>query len=442
MSAIPGIETPVSRNDIVDLRWQDEKLTVREIYEKMVMVMVTLDHQSEASIQLAETRAKNLVCIRQIEGSSPWSLIRARKFIIHKGTSEKIRNWLADFVHVGIQIMKILDSQRPMTLRNFHYVTAGAGKKADKARMKQMWWNWALTLEIHPLCFGINIDSSGVILIPTGLKIDYKTCSNLLTKETTKETLHEGRSTIPKNVMSVKLRGLQKTIRAVIVTEHRNLNTSFTGFVNHAREIIVIMTAGYPCLATREFLRLLADNRSFANTQFLWLSDHDPHGFQVYTTLKFGSAAMAWVAPSTCVPRLEFFGPTLRHVEELLDQSEAEKRADIKAQHPSLTDREVVSRAKDVMKSTRNKFADQCRNKLKKNDLSILKHVKSFCTMDAKLSVEVSNMLQNQCGVGHCPYINLGGLLSAHICLQKFAMSELDKISSAAALSFVLQAVD
>ncbi|KAL8945388.1 MAG: hypothetical protein Q9211_000097 [Gyalolechia sp. 1 TL-2023] len=328
MSAIRDISTPISRNDIVDLRWQDVKLTVREIFERMAMVLISLDNQSEVSVQLAETRAKNLVCIRQLE----------------------------------------------------------------------------------------------VILVLTGRKIEYKTCSNILTKQVTKETLQEGRSTIPCNVVSLKLKGPPTPIRAVVVTEHRNLNTSLTGFANHSRDIIVIMTAGYPCLATREFLRLLAENESLEDTQFLWLSDHDPHGFQVYTTLKFGSASMAWVGPSTCVPRLEFFGPTRSQVEEVLDQSEAQKGEDIKARHPSLSDTEVASKAKDVMKSTRNKFAQNCRNGLNKNDLSILTNVRAFSKIDKKLGVEVENMFHNKC--------------------EKFAMSELDKISSAAALTFILQAVD
>ncbi|KAL9028600.1 MAG: hypothetical protein Q9196_003060 [Gyalolechia fulgens] len=422
MSAIQGIDMPVSRDDIVDLRWQDEKLTAREIFERMSMVLISLDHQSEVSVQLAETRAKNLACVRQLEGSNTWSFIRARKFIIRKGKTETILKWLAEFLHVGLEIMRILDSQRVTTLRNFQYVTAGTGKPAMKARMKQMWWNWALTLEVHPLCLGIKIDSTGVILVPTGRKIEYKTCPNLLTKQVTKETLQEGRSTIPCNVVSLKLKGPPTPVRAVVVTEHRNLNTSLTGFANHARDVIIIMTAGYPCLATREFLRLLAENKSLENAQFLWLSDHDPHGFQVYTTLKFGSASMAWVGPSTCIPRLEFFGPTRSQVEEVLDQTEAQKGEDIKARHPSLSDTEVASKAKDVMKSTRNKFAQKCRNGLNKNDLSILTNVRAFSNIDKRLGVEVRNMFHNKC--------------------EKFAMSELDKISSAAALTFILQAVD
>ncbi|KAI4116654.1 MAG: hypothetical protein LQ345_002972 [Seirophora villosa] len=86
------------------------------------------------------------------------------------------------------------------------------------------------------------------------------------------------------------------------------MKTELDSFLTKNKNVIVVMTIGYPCVATREFLRLLADSRALKNALFLWISDHDPHAFQCYTTLKYGSAAMAWISPSTCVNRLELFG--------------------------------------------------------------------------------------------------------------------------------------
>ncbi|KAL8944145.1 MAG: hypothetical protein Q9216_000650 [Gyalolechia sp. 2 TL-2023] len=433
---------PVPQDEIVDLRWRDQQLSVREIFEKMAMVLVSLDYQAQTTVQLAESNSKNVVCLQRMGISSIWSFIRARKFIVREGTSKQMKKFLADFVHVGCHIMRILDSHKATTARNFQYVTTGGGKGRTKARMKQMWFNWAVTLEIHPLCLGINLDSTGVIVVPDGLRIEVRTRPSLLHREIVQKTLCHGRHPIPTNVQSINLSfRVQKYIRAVVVTEHRNINTELDGFSEHTRDVIIVMTAGYPCLATREFLRLLVDCTKIPHSKFLWVSDHDPHGFQVYTTLKFGSASMAWIAPSTCVPKLEFFGPTESQIQQVWDHQEAAKRRKIRVQEPSSSDEWVAMKAKQEMKSIRSNYRDLCRRKLKKNDNSILENLKNFRSMDSDsdLAKEVNDMIRNQCGVGHSPSWRL---FSADMFLQKFAMSELDKISSGTVLLFILQAVD
>ncbi|KAL9014874.1 MAG: hypothetical protein Q9173_000493 [Seirophora scorigena] len=242
----------------------------------------------------------------------------------------------------------------------------------------------------------------------------------MLTRVPTHGTVSPGRHPIPSQITDLKVvHG--NDIEAVVVTEHRNMNTELDSFLNKNRNVIVIMTAGYPCVATREFLRLLADNRALKNALFLWISDHDPHAFQCYTTLKYGSAAMAWISPSTCVNRLELFGPTESHVQQVMDQEEEAKKLEIKREHPHFTEAQIDAKATELMKTIRKRFADTCRQKINKNDMMILKNLQKSCHQDHWLNLEVARMLETKRG--------------------KFGMYELDYVSQGAALAFVLQVV-
>ena len=71
-------------------------------------------------------------------------------------------------------------------------------------------------------------------------------------------------------------------IRAVIVVEHRNVNTLLGKSVNF-KDAIVILTAGYPSTATVEFLHLLSKDRELEDVPFLFISDHDFQAVHIFT---------------------------------------------------------------------------------------------------------------------------------------------------------------
>ncbi|KAL9020057.1 MAG: hypothetical protein Q9185_002671 [Variospora sp. 1 TL-2023] len=409
----------ISPDDVVDLTWRDEKLSLREIHDKVTRALYLLDRHGELKIQLAETKIKDTVDRRRIEGDSTWVWTRKRKFIRRTGETVGTRRWFAEFFHVGIEILRVMDAQQPSKCRQFQYVTGGPTRRS-KDHVKQMVMNWAVTLEVHPFCLGIILASTGEVFIPEGFRIEYTQKQNMLTRVETSGVIRSGRASIPSNIVDLKVVN-GKDVNAVVVTEHRNVNTDLGSFVENNKDVIVIMTAGYSCLATREFLRLLIDSRALKNTLFLWISDHDPHAFQVYSSLKYGSAAMAWVAPSTRAKRLEFFGPTESHVEQLIDQEIDALKPEIKARQPSLTDAQVKANATERMREVRERFSIKCRQKLNRNDVAILKNVKKSSQQDRWLDVEVNRMMETERG--------------------KFSFCELDNVSRGLGLAFMLQAV-
>lgn len=72
------MSTPLE--DVLDLRWRDEQLSVRQIRDKMTEVMYELDRKAEVKVQLAETEDEGIVKRRLLEGSSTWIWTRIRKF--------------------------------------------------------------------------------------------------------------------------------------------------------------------------------------------------------------------------------------------------------------------------------------------------------------------------------------------------------------------------
>ena len=58
---------------------------------------------------------------------------------------------------------------------------------------------------------------------------------------------------------------------------------------------IILTGKGYPDLATRKLLRRLA-YKEMTESYYFALVDGDPHGFEIFSTYKYGSIAMAWSA--------------------------------------------------------------------------------------------------------------------------------------------------
>lgn len=73
---------------------------------------------------------------------------------------------------------------------------------------------------------------------------------------------------------------------------------------------IVVTGKGYPDVATREVVRLLAETMRKDGTRLalFGLVDMDPHGVEIMATYRFGSVAMAWENHRLAVGRVEWLG--------------------------------------------------------------------------------------------------------------------------------------
>jgi DNA topoisomerase VI subunit A len=61
-------------------------------------------------------------------------------------------------------------------------------------------------------------------------------------------------------------------------------------------------------MATREFLHLLEEDAKCKDVPFLWFSDRDPDGINIFSLLLLGSMSQAYASPSTVCSKLEWAG--------------------------------------------------------------------------------------------------------------------------------------
>ncbi|KAL7343307.1 Spo11/DNA topoisomerase VI subunit A, partial [Rhodotorula toruloides] len=69
---------------------------------------------------------------------------------------------------------------------------------------------------------------------------------------------------------------------------------------------VILTGKGYPDIATRDLLKLLSD--SYPSLPLFALVDSDPHGLDILSTYRFGSAALSHDSANLAVPRLEWLG--------------------------------------------------------------------------------------------------------------------------------------
>ncbi|KAL8972361.1 MAG: hypothetical protein Q9197_002809 [Variospora fuerteventurae] len=100
--------------------------------------------------------------------------------------------------------------------------------------------NWAVTLEVHPFCLGIALESTGSVFTPEGFKIKCTQKLNMITRVETHWVIQPGREPIPGNIVDLKVIN-RKDIEAIVVTEHRNLNTDLPGFITSNKNVIDVM---------------------------------------------------------------------------------------------------------------------------------------------------------------------------------------------------------
>lgn len=75
------------------------------------------------------------------------------------------------------------------------------------------------------------------------------------------------------------------------------------------RKGVVVTGKGYPDVATREVVRLLAEaGKGGGSLEVFALVDMDPHGVEILATYRFGSVAMAWENHRLAVEKAEWLG--------------------------------------------------------------------------------------------------------------------------------------
>lgn len=165
----------------------------------------------------------------------------------------------------------------------------------------------AVTIGVHPWALGIKPEGTGQISVPRGVTITIKLVENMRLyrdrnvlggkpRDYLKDTsvrLQSGATAIPPFIESITVAVKKESpVRAVLVIEHRNLKELMSA--EEIGDVILIMTSGCPGSATKELLHMLYRCEQLASVPFLYFSDHDFEGVQIFYNLKYGTMTSAW----------------------------------------------------------------------------------------------------------------------------------------------------
>ena len=264
----------------------------------------------------------------------------------------------------------------------------------SKEKARSIACDLALTIGVHPMCLGIIPDSSGSIALPPSVRIKYTLVKHLQKGEEIEKNM-KANSTVNiepliKN-LTVEIEGSSPT--AVLVTEHENLKRVLTEHESAPGNVILVMSQGYPTKATREFLHMLSLDPALRRTPFLYTSDHDLQGLQIFQALKYGCNSSAESNHIMVCSKLQWAGPTKRELlaspQDYFSREEAQWRAD----HPGQTPDQIEMRMTAWRTEQQAKIGKQFQ-KLSKVDQRLLRAIKrvGWLAYEPEIEQEIEQM--------------------------------------------------
>ena len=253
-------------------------------------------------------------------------------------------------------LVKIVSCQEQIKKRQVFY-SALPGIKSNDVK-KSLLENICLTLGLHPWSLFIESEETGQVSVGSGVTLTIDRVTNMAkaamsNKEKGISGIYQNnechdRTTfnrpqtygVPTKILRVK-NPKDTGIRAVIVAEHRNIGTHIGWLKDNTPNVLIVMvsspsyqndncdmlrdrqTAGYPSMGTREFLHILwtqLPRSGPKSVRFLYCSDHDPFGLNIYCILRWGARPHAASSRSMVCPGLEWVGPTREIVLSRLDE--------------------------------------------------------------------------------------------------------------------------
>lgn len=159
-------------------------------------------------------------------------------------------------------------------------------------------------------------------------------------------------------------------------------------------------------MATREFLNLLARTKPADKVPFIYVSDHDVGGWQIYRTLRYGSAKEAWLSVSQCVPKLEWWGVTTRQYLELVDNMKDLKLKEFADANKDWDSERCQNEVSNWILQRKAHFHQQCSSTIPDCDLTRLVNLRQLLGIEPRLGQEIKEMIQTKKGNFGCAMLN------------------------------------
>ncbi|ERF73418.1 hypothetical protein EPUS_04041 [Endocarpon pusillum Z07020] len=259
----------------------------------------------------------------------------------------------------------------------------------------------ALTIGIHPAALGSIAAAGGKIMTPRKMDLKLVVVSDILQWLTLRNEPDPGKEFRLSEVFRV-------SIDAVVVAEHRNLQKVLLSYkvLNRGMdEVIFVLTGGFGDIPTPECLCLLSKHPALAHVPFLYVSDHDFQGFQIFFNLKYGSRNMAFLSQTQTCRQLEWVGPTTKDLDLVAEAGSRFYIEDQAQNHLDWTEEEkeqVRLRWLTKRQETTKNFITKgkgCQIN-KKQDKDLMKHRRKFGMLESEPAVaeEVLEMQRSKHG--------------------------------------------
>ena len=159
-------------------------------------------------------------------------------------------------------------------------------------------------------------------------------------------------------------------------------------------------------MATREFLNLLARTKPADKVPFIYVSDHDVGGWQIYRTLRYGSAKEAWLSLSQCVPKLEWWGVTTGQYLDLIDDMKESKLKDFAAANKDWDNERCKTEVSNWVQQRKAHFHQQCSSTIPHCDATRLVNLRELLGIEPRLGQEIREMIKSKNGRFGCAMLN------------------------------------
>ncbi|KAL8655774.1 MAG: hypothetical protein Q9210_000662 [Variospora velana] len=304
---------------VVNLDWRSSPES-KEILNAIQRLFADGDSEGEMTMIFSKSLARGIINLELVDNVL---MVTRQGRTYKRKVTNQVQYW-AKLLDVATTLYNMQVDRQALNSRFLEYKEIDPEMQGNLPVVKRKTLDLALTIGAHPAALGIVYEEIGKVHLPQKVTVETLRVTDVFAFNNrdksaapqdgcTSTKLSPGENAIPRSVVKLRVNislAFGAVLSAVIVVEHRNLEDMITNHQFAMQDVVVVMTAGPPSGATKEFLHLLCNDPALQNIPFLYFADHDMQGFSIFQTLKYGSRNSAWASASMVCPRLQYVGPT------------------------------------------------------------------------------------------------------------------------------------
>lgn len=231
-----------SEISLFDLDWRSGPSN-RDLITRLESFIAESDATGMFKTVVAPTATNQYAKIHAAEGKTP-RMYRQKRHVQAKSmptskevptcsSAEKDAVWL---FYLAKEAFECVLTHTVKFKRGEYYKLCIPNQGLGQRKLEELIRTLALTLGVHPYRLGQMTESKSQVFVPAGCRVACKVVTNIFVwKEhgtTITKRLDSGSHLVPGMVVSMDVQQLGQEVRAVIVTEHRNVKASLDQFVS------------------------------------------------------------------------------------------------------------------------------------------------------------------------------------------------------------------